>query len=257
MAKKKQARRVTKRTQYRFVIDAYTPETLPMSRLAEYLTEFANLLGEAKSVHFEAIEEGSAVPVAWAEHEAVPKIRDRVANANRDEGDPTALQAKRKLNQLLRLDNATGRLIENRARRPLLIFPGKNQQVARAITTHRPGTIDGKLVNLGGTDETIHATLLSDGKRISGIEMNELVALQLRHRLFNFVRLMGEGAWERGSDGQWSLRSFKVHNSLQLDTAPLSETLKQIRAIGTGWSDETAFDELTDLRHGPESDAGD
>jgi len=35
-----------------FVIDAYSPETLPMSRLAEYMAQLATLLGEKDHVHF-------------------------------------------------------------------------------------------------------------------------------------------------------------------------------------------------------------
>jgi hypothetical protein len=46
-------------SEYRLKIDVYTPATIPMARLAEYMQEFAVLLGEAKSVHFVRLEEGS------------------------------------------------------------------------------------------------------------------------------------------------------------------------------------------------------
>ena len=41
--------------EYRFVIDAHTPDTLPMSRLAEYMAALARLFGNAKQVHFVAL----------------------------------------------------------------------------------------------------------------------------------------------------------------------------------------------------------
>ena len=45
------------RFRYRFVIEeVYTPETLPMSRLAEYMAKVAALLGERPQVHFVGME---------------------------------------------------------------------------------------------------------------------------------------------------------------------------------------------------------
>jgi len=43
-----------------FVIDAYSPETLPMSRLAEYMAQLATLLGEKDHVHFVELAAGCA-----------------------------------------------------------------------------------------------------------------------------------------------------------------------------------------------------
>ena len=45
----------------RFKNDVFTPETLPMERLAEYMLQFAKLLGEPERVHFVDVEAGSAV----------------------------------------------------------------------------------------------------------------------------------------------------------------------------------------------------
>ncbi len=56
--------------EYRFVIDAYSPETLPMSRLAEYMTDLARLFGTAERVHFVRLEAGSTVLVQRVEPEA-------------------------------------------------------------------------------------------------------------------------------------------------------------------------------------------
>lgn len=38
-------------TIYRFKIDAYSPDTMPMARLAQYMGELAVLLGEREAVH--------------------------------------------------------------------------------------------------------------------------------------------------------------------------------------------------------------
>ena len=59
--------------EYRFKIDAaYTPETMPMARLAEYIRELSTLLGNQDKVHFDRLEEGSTVPIIRVDHEAFP-----------------------------------------------------------------------------------------------------------------------------------------------------------------------------------------
>ena len=62
-----------KRLTYRFTIGAYSPDTIPMARLSEYMGDLASLLGEKGAVHFEGTEEGSTVLKASVETEAIPK----------------------------------------------------------------------------------------------------------------------------------------------------------------------------------------
>ena len=58
--------------EYRFIIDPYSPGTLPMARLAAYMGELARLLGRLDKVHFVRLEEGSTVLVQRVEPEAAP-----------------------------------------------------------------------------------------------------------------------------------------------------------------------------------------
>ncbi len=236
------------REEFRFVIDAYSPATMPMERLGQYLTELAKLLGDVQLVHFRELLEGSTVAVAEVEHEAIPKVLERVHVTRSRGGPPDAMQAFKAINRLLREDNATGSLGRKHDRRPLLSFAGKLEAVSRTIVTHRHGTVDGKLVRIGGTDQTIHAVLQSEGQQLSGIHMDEAVAKRLAPLLLEYVRLEGSGRWERDSDGRWTLTSFRVQSFQSLDTAPLTAVLEKIRKVGTGWSDDTAYDELTHLR---------
>ena len=64
-----------------FVINAYSPETFPMARLAEYMAELAALLGEQGEVHFLRLEGGSSKMVQSVESEALPKVKQRIAAA--------------------------------------------------------------------------------------------------------------------------------------------------------------------------------
>jgi hypothetical protein len=100
--------------EYRFKIDAYSPDTIPMARLAEYMAGLAQLLGEPAAVHFKRLEAGSTVLVHNVEGEAAPIVRHRLAAVRRGDGPPEALRAFKTLNKYLRDNNAVGVLREKR-----------------------------------------------------------------------------------------------------------------------------------------------
>ena len=54
---------MTKGQQYRLKIDAYTPETMPLKVMSEYLSDLATLFGEEGCVHLNDVEAGSTCPV--------------------------------------------------------------------------------------------------------------------------------------------------------------------------------------------------
>ncbi|MDC8012280.1 hypothetical protein, partial [Tahibacter soli] len=90
---------------YVFRIDAFTPETIPMARLAAYMAELAAMLGEEDNVHFEKITTGSAKLAVKVERPAVAKVRNNV-NEARMGVRGTRGDRYRKLNEMLRSDNA-------------------------------------------------------------------------------------------------------------------------------------------------------
>ena len=85
---------VTAGKEFRFRIDAFTPDTLPMERLAEYMTDLARMLGEPASVHFVRLDPGSTVLIQRIDEEAEPKVRHRVRTVRSGEGPADALAAR-------------------------------------------------------------------------------------------------------------------------------------------------------------------
>ena len=144
------------RHRYRFVIDeAYTPETLPMSRLAEYMTTVAVLLGERAKVHFVRLDEGSAVLVQEVEQEAHAKVRDRIYAVHRNDGAADAMRAYESLNRLLADDRASGALFEGDGRdasgAQVLRFPGAKQEREPGYgPVTQVSTLQGVVIVVGG-----------------------------------------------------------------------------------------------------------
>ena len=75
-----------------FYIDAYSPETIPMAKLADYMADFAALLGKENAVHFAGLKPGSTQIAARVEFEDLPKVRSRLHDIRR--GNPPKDAAK-------------------------------------------------------------------------------------------------------------------------------------------------------------------
>jgi hypothetical protein len=238
-------------TEYRFKIDAYTPENMPMARLAEYMAELALLLGEQTSVHFKRLARGSTVLVHSVDYEAVPKVKHRTTAVRRGDASQDAQRAFKTLNRLLREDNAVGSLREKGASAVVLKFPGRLEPEEKFTAIRQYGSIDGVINRIGGKDDTVHVSLEMDGKQVSGCYTTRAVAKDLRHVLFDTVRLFGRGKWSRDGGGNWSLDEFKIEGFEPLKEAPLSQVLAELRSIPTEWTDES-YAQLQAIRRGPE-----
>lgn len=236
--------------EFRFRIDAYTPKTLPMARLAEYMAELATLLGQPDNVHFLRVAEGSAALVSWVEHEAIPKVRERTTGVRRDDAPSEAMRSYKRLNTFLREDNTKAVLHEKGSRTAVLKFPGKDQPVEQFGAVRQQGSIDGLVRGVKGTDDTIHITLVSEDHPISRIHTNPETAKRLAKHWDEMVRLFGLGKWRRNSEGVWALEEFRVREFVALDNTPLSEALEKIRAVKSDWNDDS-YIELGEIRHGP------
>jgi hypothetical protein len=187
--------------------------------------------------------------VQTVDREAVPKVQQRAASVRRGDAPPDALKAFKSLNRMLREDNAVGALRE-RSTAVVLKFPGRLQPEEKFTAVRQYGSIDGTINRIGGKDDTIHVSLEMDGQQVSGCYTNKTVAKELRHVLFDAVRLFGRGKWSRDGDGKWSLEEFKIEGFEALKDAPLSQVLTELRSIPTEWTDES-YAELKGIRHGP------
>ena len=230
------------RHRYRFVIaDAFTPETLPMVRLAEYMTDMAKLLGETGSVHFVGVEGGSAVLVQDVESEAQPKVRERVHAVRLREAPREAVKAYDALNQLLSADNATGALLEESSHgRParILDFPGA-EPVDEGEIEYGPvaqdATLQGIVIMVGGENDPV-SVHLQDNDITHICRAKRPVAQKLAQHIFDCpVRVSGKGRWLRKADGTWDIRVFHIDRYEQLQDDPLDKIVTELRETQGDW----------------------
>ena len=238
--------------EYTFRIDAFSPDTIPMSRLAEYMSELADLLGEGASVHFSRLEEGSTKLVHRIEVEVIPKVEQRVLRARRGEGPEDAIRAIRNINKKLKEDNGSGILSEN-AGAEIIQFPGRNAVEEKAFGyISEEGSLDGEVIRVGGTKDTVYVHLQSSGKLYT-CQASRGIAKSIAHHLYGGdIRVFGLGRWERTEAGLWVLERFIIQRFEPLDSRPLTEIVHELQSVqGGDWA--TVADpwaELDAIRNG-------
>lgn len=251
---------MAKDKEYKFRIDAFSPTTIPMSRLGAYMSDLASVLGQPERVHFSHLEDGSTVLVQRVEFEAIPKVNERLHALRRGEATEDLSKAFKTLDHHLAEDNAIGELSyqedEQTVESTVIRFPGRERPKPMDYgIVRQAGAIEGVLVSVGGRDRTAHVILEDKERSYTNIDVTRDLARKLAPHLFgNTLRLHGNGRWHREEDGQWTLRGFRVQHFEVLDDRPLSDAVDAIRAVpGSGWSEtDEAIAILERLRKGPE-----
>lgn len=213
-----------------FRIDAFTPDTLPMSRLAEYLTQLADLLGSHEHVHFTSVRKGSAIPQAKVDYPAIPKVQARLQLAQSVDAPDDIRKPLEAINRLLKAGGVV-----------YLNFPGRDIPDEKPYRLREAGCLDGIVIRIGGTDKTIPVWLQSLDERTvyKGIDTTPETARALvGHYLGKPVRVHGQGVWERSGEGDWSLVTFHIAHFEELDETPAAEVFARLASHpGNGWAD--------------------
>jgi hypothetical protein len=231
--------------EYKFWIDAYSPDTIPMQRLGEYMAELGKLLAFPDRVHFHRLEKGSTGLTVRVEREAAPKVKTRLESIKRSEAANDAIEAVAKLNDMLRDDNAVAELRIATQGKPksILRFPGREIPKPQEIGPFsEPASIKAQLYRIGGRDETAHAQLLDTAGRQWNGDLTQEQAAEMAaaggRGLYRWFTVNGTARWLRTEDNQWKLVSFHIHDFKLLPETSLEEELKSIRNVqGSEWKE--------------------
>lgn len=221
---------------YKFVMDSYTPETIPMARLAEYVGQLAVILGEQENVHLVGIESGSLALALRVEREAAPKVRENLRRVYAGDARPEVNRAYKNANEMLRGDNAKANLgiLESN----VLQFPGRDAARAKKIG---PFTQDfeqeGVLVRIGKLDKTTFATIQEfETKTRWSFRVSKELAIQLAPFLFGpALRLIGSGRFYRDESGEWQHEWVRAERFVKLNSDSLEKIVKDIREFPNAW----------------------
>ena len=240
--------------EYRLTIDVFTPATISMARLAEYMAELARLFGEHENVHFSHLELGSAVLVSKIERHAIPKVVERLLEVQHGAAPKEAMHAYKAIDMLLAKDNAVATLDQGTSN--IIRFPGRTRpKPARYGPFREESTLDGVVIRIGGRDSTIPVWI----EDADGTEYVCQTSLELSKRLAPLyraatIRVFGSGKWIREEDRSWTLQQFDINDFEILDDAPLVDVVAKLRAIeGGSWDKNTIVGDMLAFRSDEES----
>ena len=223
---------------FEFSIDVFKPETIPMSRLAEYMSELAALYGSEPSVHFKALLPGSAILKAIVDESAAEAVESRLRLVHDNAAPDDLKRAYQNLNGMLKSDSALGE-IKHAQGTVILAFLGRNTPVQKTYRVKEVGVLDGVVIRIGGKDNTVPVWLKDMDGSIHKCEASSEMARELiKEYLANSIRVTGQGDWLRGEDGAWSLEKFKITGWESLDEKPIADIVNAARTMrGNGWNE--------------------
>ena len=221
--------------EYRLKIDAYSPETMPMKRLAEYLSDMAVLLGEESHVHLIAIESSSTCPVVLVDWEAEPKVVERLQKARSGEGTDDARRAIESINARLRRDNASADLL-NPLQSKVIEFPGVNvDQPIEWPSINQSAELYGVPIWVGGRAELSNVDLL-DGEKEWKCLAERTRAISIAHHLYvTTLRVSGKGRWRKTPGGAWDLERFVIEDFEPVKANTIDQAIGDLRSVKAKW----------------------
>jgi hypothetical protein len=240
-----------KHREYRFEIDAFSPATIPMSRLAEYVSDLAKMFGNNNSVHLLKIDEGSTVPVVLVEWEAEPKVRDRLKAIKSHEAPDEAQQAAKDIDRRLLQDNAKGVLVDPVGGK-IFRFPGREAATKMEFgPVNQAGIFQGIPIKVGGENDPVPVHL-EDGKEKYIVLARRSLAKDIAQHLFtSVVRVDGIGRWIRHTDGEWEMLSFHASSFKIVEDADIRKNINELRNVPGEWKKlEDPLGELEQIRRG-------
>lgn len=223
---------------YDFRIDVWRPETLPLKRLSEYASELAKLFGSSADVHLLKIRKGSAVPEIAVAATAQASVAQRLALVGARNAPEDVTRPYRKVNDYLREDGGSAVLkVKGGAR--IIDFPGCRTPLAEEVIIHEAGRLDGVVIRVGGSDETVPVWLEGENRERLRCVSSRAIAKELALHLFDDpVRVAGNGKWRRNADRMWELEEFNVTSWELPGAAPLDEMVNTLRDVPeNGWAE--------------------
>jgi hypothetical protein len=210
-----------------------------MNTLAEYLLDLAVILGEPHSVHFDRIEDGSAVPVINVEPESEPQVIRNAQRARGDDAPKHVREAKERVERRLVSHNAKGaEVIDSTRGFTLLKFKGRDSVVEPWGPIRQSGELTGLVAGISERADGV-SIRIKDGDKYVTCHSKHDVARDLRPFLLEDkpVRVQGFGKWIRNDQGEWELDEFTIAGFVELNAAPLNDVLSDLRNIKSKWLD--------------------
>lgn len=233
---------------FEFTVPGYTPETMPLDRLMEYLAQLSIILGQPSDLHLIGIETSSTRPVLAMRHDVAVRARARAGEVRHGGGSTRRRDAFATICRMVSEDGgATASLTAPEGK--ILEFPKVDLGADQIIhSVRQPTTLQGELIRVGGLRENAQLLIQEmSGKVVSGCTAPRDVARAMAPLLYKSLRVSGIGSWHRTAAGQWEVTNLHVQTFEELDADVHEATLAKLQAVVAMWPADAA-DQLAAMR---------
>ena len=217
-----------------FVIPAYTPETMPLDRLLQYLQQIGEVLGVAHDMHLVRIEPSSTKPVFKMPAPIAIQAREKGASVQRGDGTIRQRAAYNRIREMVRRDG--GRPASVKDRRGVIVDFPPTAEIGSISGVRQATTFDGELLRVGGAGDYPSILMRGlDGEIYAGFSAPKALIKEMGGRLYEPIRVNGIGSWDRSADGGWKLGKMLIQSYERLSDENLGELLERLRAAPVVW----------------------
>ena len=218
-----------------FVIPAYTPDTMPLDRLLDYLRQIGDVVGAPQDLHLVRIEASSTKPVFSVAIPAAAQVRERAAAVRAGRGTNKQRNAYNQIREMVRLDGGVPASLKDRTG-VILDFPPHGQEIGTISGVRQASSFDGSLIRVGGVGDNV-PLLMQDlgGEVFSGFSAPKAIAKAMAPMLFEPLRVTGVGSWERSAAGEWKPSKMLVQSFEPLGGETLADVFQKLRAASVTW----------------------
>ncbi|EJT5102697.1 hypothetical protein IGG11_000112 [Escherichia coli] len=219
-------------------LDGTTPGQLSMAKLVKYMSALVDLYGSADSVHFDCVSEGSADLNAWVDNDICYNAVIARASLSAKEKSP----AYQKIVNLLEHDGFSAKLL-GRNHSIIIAFPRVKKEPIPLLIT-KTSEVQGRLYSVGGKDNSIPVRIEGANGETFKCEATPDLAAALGSHLFKYIRVKGDGCWEK-KNNKWELKKLKITSFALLKKTSLKDAINAIKQVpGDQWSEERDVDSI-------------
>lgn len=222
--------------EFRWILKGFTPEKMPMARLADYIQQLAKMLGQEDGVHFDRVERGSVAVVAAIDRRSSGKVSARVNGIRSGTAPADAMKAYGVINAMLAQDKTTALLRDRSA--VIIRFPGKIAERKALVEVPDSGSVVGYLYLLSDAGREFHARIRLESGGTLQCTVGSDIARKLREHLFETVKVYGRGVWARSEGGAWTVVSLEINEVIRAESARLRTVVDQLRKLDIEWPED-------------------
>lgn len=231
---------------YTLKIENTRPADAPMHWVAEYISEFAKMLGHKSDVHLAGVRDNCIALDASINARSAAKVAECVRSyrsLNRTAYD--------RFDRLLR-KHGTYAVLYDELGIARLELPGIKKPEEQTVSIRQHTSIKGELTWIGGESELSTAHLSLGNGRTQKCHLSRKMAREISGHLYETFIFDGESNWHRNEEGQWSMGDYLTVKSYELvEDGSLSESLDKMRQVMGDWSQtDDVEDIVTRIRKG-------